>query len=721
MKLQWPVKRERKALDKIPWTETFGWLLGAAFNRSKRNYDSMLEDPTRSSLIMAVILWIVRRWPEAPIYLIDPQDQPVRDHAMLELIENPNNYYSGNALWFGTMMSLVWNGNGYWIKFRDRYLQPTELWYIPHFMMRPMVRAGSTNFTDYYEFKIGGRRIELDPSDVVHFRNGLDPFNMRYGFSPLRPIVRDAVSDEEADNWFASLLLNMGVPGLIATPDVPAGAVPPDDSSAKEVKRYLEEMFTSDNRGKPFATKGPWKIQEFGFNPQQMDLSTLRGIPEERITAVTGVPAAVVGFGSGLAQTKVGATMKELREMAYEDAIVPLQRVVLPELRTQLLDDFEVDSKPWQVAADLSQVRVLQEDQDKLHARAVKDFDGGLIYLDEARAMIGVEGDESVEHVRRIPFNVTETPAGVQVAQNGLKGIELKSALDARGQRFIKAQNATLRSHQSSYGPQLEQAYERVAERVTESFNKLVESGGINIEQLDSQKAAVPTEEELAAINIDAHKVMVDATSGGGMSNELSWQAQYLSILQSTHDNLKAIFGLATDIPDPVMRDVLAKGGKHIALVGVDAQTQNAVFKGLLEGRSAGDNPRKIAVRIRELAQGEAMYPGVASRAETAALQRGWSAEKAREAGVRAARQYRSEVVARTESKYAQNVSTLHDSRASGLFTGMQAVDAQLGPTDDECEARDGSIYSFEDADIENESEHPNGTLSWVPVITGGA
>jgi hypothetical protein len=36
---------------------------------------------------------------------------------------------------------------------------------------------------------------------------------------------------------------------------------------------------------------------------------------------------------------------------------------------------------------------------------------------------------------------------------------------------------------------------------------------------------------------------------------------------------------------------------------------------------------------------------------------------------------------------------------------------------DDECMARDGEIFSEDEADEEDANEHPNGTLTWVPYI----
>jgi hypothetical protein len=65
---------------------------------------------------------------------------------------------------------------------------------------------------------------------------------------------------------------------------------------------------------------------------------------------------------------------------------------------------------------------------------------------------------------------------------------------------------------------------------------------------------------------------------------------------------------------------------------------------------------------------------------------------------------------ARTEIRDLFNGATLLAGKQAGL-TQAQAVDARFGKTDDDCEERDGEIFSITDA--LNVDEHPNGTLAW--------
>lgn len=73
--------------------------------------------------------------------------------------------------------------------------------------------------------------------------------------------------------------------------------------------------------------------------------------------------------------------------------------------------------------------------------------------------------------------------------------------------------------------------------------------------------------------------------------------------------------------------------------------------------------------------------------------------------------EYRAELVARTETMQAYNAAAIGTYEDSGI-TRVQAID---GDQDDECAARNGRIFTLEEA--AGITDHPNGTLDWLPVI----
>lgn len=69
----------------------------------------------------------------------------------------------------------------------------------------------------------------------------------------------------------------------------------------------------------------------------------------------------------------------------------------------------------------------------------------------------------------------------------------------------------------------------------------------------------------------------------------------------------------------------------------------------------------------------------------------------------------------RSEVRDAYNFATLEAGQQAGIKV-VQAIDAQLGDTDEECIARNGNFYSIPQALTETLREHPHGTLEWTLI-----
>lgn len=373
----------------------------------ERDYSRLVGDGSSNSIVNACIQWMVRSFPEAPpaMWHEDATGVPNRipKHPLIHLLkyptataERPGGFYSGVLLWMATLTSWVIDGNAYWLKVRSAVGRPVQLWYVPHWMMEPRWPIDGKLYVSHYDYRVDGQVVPIDPRNVVHFRNGLDPENTRKGFAPLKPVLREVYTDEEAARFTASLLKNFGMPGLVASPDMTIGpGFRPPEMDTQAMKARFKDEYSGDSRGVPFFSNLPIKLQQFGFTPQQMDLSALRHVPEQRVTATLGIPAAVVGFGAGLQHTKVGATMAELRDQAWQSSLIPNQRLMGQEVQTQLLPDFETDLDAFLFGFDTSQVKVLQDDKLKLADVWGTLVERQIAKREEARAAFGLSTDDS--------------------------------------------------------------------------------------------------------------------------------------------------------------------------------------------------------------------------------------------------------------------------------------------------------------------------------------
>ncbi len=377
------------------------------------------EEGLDANVVMAPVFWIMRTFPDA-VCRVQRQGEDdtweyVERHKVQQLLKKPNEWYNGDALWQATCLSYVLNGNAYWQKVRNRFGQVIQLWYRPHWLVRPHSPPDGSAFIDYYEYDTGRGIQRLPVEDVVHLRFGLDPRDPRLGFAPLRTLLRELLTDMEAARFSIRILENMGIPGVVVSPTLsPTGeAFEPKPSEIDALKDYINTAFTGSGRGTTLVFGQPTTITQFGFDPAKLTLPDLRNAAEERVCAVLGVPAAVVGFRSGMEQTKVGATMAELVRLAWKQCLFPMQRTLARQLDTQLLADFVPDYEDTErVSFDVSDASSLKEDAAELTDRVVKLVGAGVLRVDRAQAMAGLEVDDTQDVYLR-PLTVMPVPAEV--------------------------------------------------------------------------------------------------------------------------------------------------------------------------------------------------------------------------------------------------------------------------------------------------------------------
>lgn len=376
--LLWDAKRNgflSRALKGLSYPlRSSGGMLG------ERSYAQDVGDGSANSIVIAVLNWIALNFTEAPIALWT-REAGLRkrlddDAAILTLLEEPNPYYDGVQLQMATTLSWNVDGNGYWRKLRSGAGRVVALLYYPHFNVEPQGPSTDPLRTTFYRCNVGGYYEEVPAADIVHFRHGIDPDNPRKGRSKLYGLLREVYSDEEAARFTAAILRNMGIPGVVISPE--PNTPEPGEEDAKALREDIKNRYRGDHRGEPLFIGASVKVTSFGFSPKDLDLSALRDVAEERISAALGVPASVVGFGAGLQTAKVGATYAEMRDQAWQNNIIPTQRVFAATLKQQLLGDFygETQRRRMFIGFDTSQVAIMADYNTKVaekHGQLVRE------------------------------------------------------------------------------------------------------------------------------------------------------------------------------------------------------------------------------------------------------------------------------------------------------------------------------------------------------------
>ena len=370
--------------------------------------------------------------------------------------------------------------------------------------------------------------------------------------------------------------------------------------------------------------------------------------------------------------------------------LIPTYRNMAGTLHTQLLSRFEQNIDLFEVQFDTSQVEALQENADEFSVRIRGQWADGIIELNEARAALGYTEVLSGA-VRRVPLAVLEIPAGeVSLPPSPPSGTETRSysaseikATAAQRNVILALQRDALRLEEA-FTRDLEPAFDelgRLAERAYQEARVLVRAGGDGLEEKQAPEDAALAERTIQRMALSqwSQDALIPAFDG-----------HYLRTTQMTVGSINTVLNLGVNLPDPVAREIVAAGGRRAGLLDITGETRQAIFRALADGRAAGEGPPALARRIRS------QVP----------------AGRFTNAGPR----YRANLIARTETLHAQRVSSLETYRASDVVTGVVAFDNQTGYGDEECVARDGRVFTFEEAEAEMAAEHPQGTLNFGPV-----
>lgn len=384
---------------------------------SQLNYAALAGSLWENSVVSIALGWIATNFPEPDLQITrmgkDGTRTPIPNHPLVELIQNPNDFYTGDDLWAGTMLSYWTDGNAYWLKVRDGLRDVRELWYIPHWLIRP--QWTDKGFIDRYLYFPRGTPIEIPAEDVVHFRFMLDPKSFgRYGTCPLKMQLRGIVADNEGETYTASLLRNSGVPAVSLTPlpiKTAAGEVFPqiDKGSSETIQDMWVARFTGDNRGRPFVPTSPMAVEKIGFSPEELALDRILNRPEMRITAAMNLSCMVLGLPASEG-TKTYANYQESRTAAYEDNIKPSQRKCGRVMDKSLLTEWNQKDPNVRVEWDYS--RVLPEDRDKLSLRVVNEKKAGIWTINESRKQLDSNSKPLPDGDEREPIPSPVTSGG---------------------------------------------------------------------------------------------------------------------------------------------------------------------------------------------------------------------------------------------------------------------------------------------------------------------
>lgn len=676
-----------------------------------KSVKAALKNAYKNPTVCSVVDWITDQTATTPYMLsrtdADGEVEVVPAHALLDLLRTPSEFMSGRELLSVSIFDAILCGQFFWLKDRMRSGQISELKYLQ--ARNVEVKGSAEQLITEYEYTpggAGGKKVTYQIDEIVHVRIKPDPFDPKNGMSPLVCVGSSLMIDSETGEYISSALTSQGAPGGLL---MPRGDEILSEEVASQTKQYIQGEFARNKRGRLGVLRAAMDYINTSLDASANTLRQIKNMTQEEICGVLGVHPVILGLGAGSAQSRVGAATEALEAAAWANRIIPMEDTFGEQIGRQLLPDFEPDdADDWELAFDRSRVPVLQPDMKREAERWAIAVKAGYATVYDARAAQEMETDEDEQYYLRAA-NTVAVPTGappeppvaepvdapeeqdpeeqslVQLAALAVVGT--KADLDDTQRDLLLALAQDAETLEGDFTGDLLAAFEDLGERAVAAFWEV--DGGESIRAIGN---GAQTKQTPAEIQAEAEAIARAMKIQQWVQSAMVplYDAYYLRVLLSTVETVSTSLSLAVNIPDPVARSVVQQGGTRLGLIDFNQQTRDSLYRALFEGRSNGEGPAQLARRIQgQVPTGPYQDPT-----------------------------YRSRLIARTETKYAQNVSTLESYRAAETITHVLCVDSQgAGQGDAACDAVDGRQFTFAEADAIGQLEHPNCSRSWSPVI----
>lgn len=501
----------------------------------------------------------------------------------------------------------------------------------------------------------GGTRLELD--EVLTFY--LDPpdfGSMGHGLYE-RMLMKARITDL-ADRHAAYVL---GTGGRIAGFVSPKEGMIPEEPF-KAMQREFRNVAEADDAAKRLTIlQGPVDFTKTAADPNELGLTDLASMERDDILSgwgvppsQAGVPAESVGLNSGETKKYDEAT---LMQGAVHDRVVAFRET----LQYGLLDR----------ASEIGLIVELEIEEPEFDDRApafqlLADSRETALTNAQRWELIGLSptGKPEIDDAILLPSTIVEWTPGIKpeptekVIPKELLPEELAGKADKRPLGGLR------RSVETKWVPKARTAAAKV---------------------LDEQKREVQARLRGASdATFKRHHKDPDYWLPAKEDQKLieTFQLLYSGLAEEVigriAKELEKPSGKADPFSDSVISDVL--GGMGERIVGINKTTRNAVASAILRGFAGGLSPAEMADSMDTLPAFD---------------------------------EYRSELVARTETMFAYNTAALRTYESYDV-THVEALD---GDQDEECAARHGQIFTIGEAS--GIQDHPNGTLDWAPVLGG--
>lgn len=628
----------------------------------------------------------------------DPKYLAVRDllekpQSALPVEQRQTQAVSRRLLWRITLRHMGLCGWTYWYLDQTDALAgiPLAILYLnPARVFAVINKAGNLiGYTLDKPMEEGGTPLEL--ANVLPFY--LEPAdNGPHGIGLVESIWGKAQIGQLSDRHIGSTLQAGGrLTGVISPKDAASAGTVNDEQWAGFVRDYRNIVENPNAAQRLQIVKGPIDYTRMAATMRELMIPDISKIGREAVLAHWGVPPSQIGISSPTGLNS-GSTKGFDEAVLYQGAVHDRLLSFYETLQYGLLDRFKANG----IALDLELEEPSYDDDTPLYQRATQAANLPLTN-NERRDIIGfapleddleefgeqiwlpalltqVAGPGLVEAMPPVLGQPPLVPGATAPVPAPVAGPPQTVSEQAPGAEIGKAQ---LRPHAlSALRKQIDHAY-------VGKFKNAVSN------VLASQKADVIA--RLQKVGLDHLRRRKTDTA--------SWwtpKSHDKSLMDALKPHVSQIAAKVANRTEAILSPALGKA--TVEATFVDKVTGRVLGRGV--GRVTNINATTrdaIAQAIADAIDGAETINDVIAAVESLSI----------------FDEYRSELIARTESMFAYNASAL----GSYDELGVEMVEPIDGDEDQECQDRlaRGAVTLDE---AEADEDHPNGTLDWVPVLS---
>ena len=337
--------------------------------------------PDLNNIVTACITYITRGLLSLPIVVEDADGKQQDNHPALELLRQPAAGHTGKTMLQQFIGSALMFGDGFIIIEREN-LRPTSLRWVPSHAMTSL-RETADAWEGGFLYHTGRADIPKLLDDVIWWRYALDWRDPLRSRSPISSSAYDVFIDQEAHLFAAQTLHGaIGAGGVFTTPQ------PLTDEQIASLRSQFSRSQGGDRRGLPKIMGGGMTLVTPSLTPADAKLRDISLGPEARIPAQYGVNAQALSLEVGQ-RLNAFATKREADQDAWSNGILPHGDIIADVLTQQWLWREFNNARNLRIRFDHSKVRLLQDSEDAIQARAIAPWREGLTRRNEAREKMG--------------------------------------------------------------------------------------------------------------------------------------------------------------------------------------------------------------------------------------------------------------------------------------------------------------------------------------------